>query len=188
MGVSATDVAVVLGAVAGTIGTVYAVRTFRRMSADAKRAEERHLAEIQPRPAICHAKVHLTARGGRLDIRYVNPGGAATRWVVVIHAGTFLFLYDGPCPAHFEMALDARIPIQAFAIGLPPNTIADARFIGSYATDIEGHAWDLIHEQRTELSSTEYFRQDLAPWGVGVDDDGKLYRLPGHNEVANDAR
>lgn len=97
--------------------------------------EALHLAEIRPRPGFESA--HLSQPPGpeypaTLQIRYVNLGGAATAWVVVLHAATFFFFHRNACAAHYTTPPSAVTELKSVASGLPVNTAGgrrDRRFL-----------------------------------------------------------
>lgn len=175
-------IAAAIAAVAGIVAAVYAVRTFGKMGVEGKRAEDRHLAEIQPRPSFQSASIRNPSGQAEgpafLDVRPINPGGAATSWNAVVHAGTFAFLFKGSVPAHYVMPPGDSQELNHNAAGLTECTGAAARFLASYPLDVEGKAWDVLTGQRTSLSLIEYFRAQLAPWGIGLDDQGNLQAIP----------
>lgn len=169
-----------IAALAGIVAAIYAIRTFRRMGVDSSRAEERHLATIQPRPTFQSPKLLPESRNpATLEVRPINPGGAAVRWVTILHARTHIFKHDGPCPAHYEMPPGGWKRIQSSGSGLLDCTATPTRVLGSYALDIEGAAWDLLQGKRTQQSLAEYFSERLSPLGIAVDENGNLSALHG---------
>jgi len=159
----------------------YAIRTFRRMGTESERVEARHSVTIQLRPTFQSAKLESLPgpeHQATLEIRPINPGGAAVSWVAVLHARTFVFVHHGPCPAHYEMPPGGYERIQSKGSGLPDYTVGTARVLGSYALDIEGGAWDLLSGKRTHQSSAEYFSERLSPLGIAVDENGNLSAIP----------
>jgi hypothetical protein len=176
---SVLTIVATVAAVVTTVGAVFTVVNFRRVVAKGQRAEARYTAKVQPRARFSSARLNAPPGGeARLLVRLVNPGGSAIEWVAVIHAGTFVFVRHGPCVPRNEMAPGPEEVLKANGSGLPPYTAGDVGILGSYALDIEGRAWDLMSGQRTEQSEADYFRPRLAPLGIGVDDERRLYPLP----------
>lgn len=174
------DAAAVVAAVAGSvaaaaaiIGGLYAALTYYRQRSDARVAATRHIALVQPRPALMSANVDLGA-GPKLTITYANPGGAATHWVAIFRAGRHLFAYSAPVPAHWQHP-PGGITTLTKSITLPsksPDGVVET--IASYARDVDGQAWDVLTGCQTPLSQSEFLNGAVSPIGATVGTDGRL--------------
>ena len=182
------DAAAIIGAVAGVIAAlaavpaaIYSMRAFHGMKHDAQAAERRHLAQIRPHPLIENATLHpnysLQSTTAQVRLSISNPGGAATMWTVFIQMGEFLFCRRAPVTAHYRTPPGGYEEVPSFSKRLPaaPGNVREV--LASYAVDTDGHAWDLLSDQPTDQSAEDYFRQHLAPFGLTVDEHGKVTAL-----------
>ena len=161
----------VIGAVAAVVAAVFSVLAFIRMRREGEVAEQRHVAQVRPRPVVERSELlpNLEPPGSaRVRIGISNAGGAAAMWFAFIQVGEYLFYRRAPVPAHYRTPPGGFEELASCASHLSPTAGDIHREVASYALDAEESPWDVLVGERTGVPVVDYFRQRLEPLGIKV--------------------